>query len=116
MTPLQLVETALRVMVRLTVLVPLKDNDGRPFPSEYVAALEQFILRCVGGLQQLPVVRGGWMASDGTVFIDECTPFVVTCDAERVTRLQADLDVLVRTLFVQRAVYTEICDVRLTTF
>lgn len=102
-------------MVRLTALVPLKDNDGRPFPPEYFLALQQFLIRFAKGLQEHGVVFGRWN-TDGHLSTDDCTPFVVTCDPAIAARLHADLDVLIRTLFEQQAAYVELVDVRTSNF
>jgi hypothetical protein len=116
MMPLQLVQTAPRPMLRLTALVPLRDNSGRTFPPEYFLALQQFLIRCANGLQEHTVVFGRWANSEGKVLTDDCSPFVVTCDQAIAERLQADLDVLIRTLFEQQAAYVEVCDVRVSSF
>jgi hypothetical protein len=116
MTPLQLLPSAPRPMVRLTALVPLKDNDGRPFPPEYFLALQQFLVRFARGFQEHGLVFGRWANTNGELFTDDCTPFVITCDADLAARLHRDLDVLVRTLFEQQAAYIEMGDVRVSNF
>jgi len=116
MTPLQLVHSGPRAMLRLTALVPLKDNDGLPFPPEYFLALQQFLIRFAKGLQEHSVVFGRWANTDGKVFTDDNTAFVVTCDHDVAARLHADLDVLIRTLFEQQAAYVELADVRVSNF
>lgn len=114
MTPLQLVQSSTSAMVRLTVLVPLRDNEHRPFPPEYFLAFQQFLMRRAVGLQEYGLVFGRWADAAGDVLHDDCTPFVVTCDSVVAARLQSDLDLLIRTLFEQQRAYVEAVDVRVT--
>ncbi|ADU50188.1 hypothetical protein Tmar_0063 [Thermaerobacter marianensis DSM 12885] len=96
-------------MVKATILVPVKDNDGRPFEWEAWQELQQRLLQ-FGGYTDGGLVAGAW-ESEGRVYQDENRQFIIALSSWRDVPRFLDLAEWVRVRFRQEAVYIEIAGI-----
>jgi hypothetical protein len=68
------------MMIEVQILIPLKDNAGKRFPSVRHIRFEQELLQLFGASSYFPgVVSGQWISS-GKVYQDETRIYVVAVD------------------------------------
>ncbi len=96
-------------MIRATVLVPLRDNDGQAYELTDWREMEVMLLR-FGGYTKAGVVEGAWTA-DGKVYRDESQQYVVALGTWGDLPRWLDLVAWVRRRFRQEAVYTEVAGI-----
>jgi hypothetical protein len=96
-------------VIKTVFLVPLRDNDGRPFAESDWLALEARLLQ-FGGFSWIDNVAGIWQAS-GRVYRDVSRQYTVSL--KRWIQLPAWLEIVlwVRTHFRQEAIYIEVANV-----
>jgi hypothetical protein len=94
------------VVIETVFLVPLRDNDGRPFPQAAWTELHERLLG-LGGYSQFDGVVGAWV-SEGRVFRDVSRQYTVSLGSLR--QLPAWLEVVewVRLRFAQEAIYVKV--------
>jgi hypothetical protein len=64
-------------MIEVTVLVPLRDNDGAVFPPEHHLKFEEVILRRFGGLSRLPGATEGKWIDGGKTYADRLVAYLI---------------------------------------
>ncbi|HEY3363976.1 MAG TPA: hypothetical protein VGK74_02835 [Symbiobacteriaceae bacterium] len=97
-------------MIKTLLLVPIRDNDGRPFSPEDWKELEQKLLRNFGGFTDGGLVRGAWNGGD-TVYRDTNRRFEVALDSWTKAPQFLDLAHWTRTHFRQAALYIEVAGI-----
>ncbi|PZN07177.1 MAG: hypothetical protein DIU69_12090 [Bacillota bacterium] len=96
-------------MVKAMILVPVKDNDGRPLGRDAWQELQQRLLE-FGGYTDAGRVAGAW-ESEGRVYHDENRQFIIALGSWRDVPRFLELAEWVRVRFRQEAVYIEIAGV-----
>ena len=96
-------------MVKTVFLVPIRDNEGRPFPRSYWQGLEQQLLQ-FGGFSRTTGVAGAW-TSEGRIYRDTSRQYIVSLASW--TQLPSWLEVVqsARKQFRQEAIYVEVAGV-----
>ena len=99
----------MRAMIKTVLLVPVRDNEGRPFPRSAWRALEEQLLQ-FGGFSRSANVAGVW-ASGNRIYRDVSRQYVVALTSW--TQLPAWLVTVqrVRGLFRQEALYIEVAGI-----
>jgi hypothetical protein len=98
--------------VRLHVLFPTRDANGRPFPAEYFGATESWMVHATRGFTRVGLAFGSWCSPDGRVVSDESVSYYVSCSTAEAPSLAARLQTLLMVLFEQEAAFVELSDVR----
>ena len=97
-------------VVKTVLLIPTRDNDGRPFPRSAWRELEQQLLALAGGFSRQDGFAGAW--SDGSrVYRDVSRQYIVSLASW--TQFPAWLDIVrwARDRFRQEAIYIEVAGV-----
>jgi hypothetical protein len=96
-------------MIKTLLLVPVRANDGRPFPPGAWRTLHER-LRAFGGFSRLDNVRGEWV-SEGRVFRDRSHQYTVSLDSWLDVPAWLEVVTWARELFGQEALYIEVAGV-----
>ncbi len=83
------------------VLVPTVDNRGSTFSMNHHRSWDDKVRVITGGLTILAPAKGGWIAYDGTVFLEKMIPVRVAATAAQAEQI-ADL---VASHYAQLAVF-----------
>ena len=103
--------------MHVDILVPLADNDGRPFPPFAFETLEHFLTTLCGGYTRRGDVEGAWRSPEtGDVMRDRSRSYVVTLAAEEADEQIARIESFIRRYFRQEAVFLELIPTRATAF
>ncbi len=96
-------------MVKTMFLVPIRDNEGRPFPRSHWRELEQQLLQ-FGGFSRTTGVAGTW-TDGGRIYRDTSRQYVVSLQSW--TQIPAWLEIVrwARERFRQEAIYIEVAGV-----
>jgi hypothetical protein len=96
-------------MIKTIFLVPVRDNDGRPFPRSAWRALEDRLLQ-FGGFSFTDGVYGTWQFG-GRMYRDRSRRYTVSLTSWM--QLPASLELVhwVRGTFRQEAIYVEVAGV-----
>ena len=107
----------MRSTVHVDILVPLADNDGRPFPHAAFHAFEIFLATLVGGFTRRGDVNGAWRSPmSGELMRDQSRSYSVTLDAETALAQIPKIDSYIRRFFRQEAVFLELIPTRASMF
>jgi hypothetical protein len=90
---------------RVHIPLPAIDNDGIEFPADDIQWLESRLIDLAGGFRKHPNGVGAWR-SDGRLYEEPVTEYVVTLSAERWPLLEQLLEQTAET-FRQEAVLAE---------
>ncbi len=93
-------------MVRTLFLVPLRDNEGKPFPRRLWRELRERLL-VFGGYTRIAGVVGEWR-SIGRVYRDRSYQFVIALESWKQFPAWLELVQLVHSAFRQEAIYVEV--------
>lgn len=99
--------TAMRETRRLDLLVPIADNDGRPFPEGDYSDFERLLVNVVGGFTRRPNVTGVWRNEAGRIFRDTSRSYAATVSTDRTTEVASLLHRFITHRFRQEAVLIE---------
>jgi len=99
--------TAMRETRRLDLLVPIRDNNGRPFLEEDFTAVERLLVDVVGGFTRRPDVTGVWRNESGRIFHDASRSYTATVPVARTTEVASLLHRFITDRFRQEAVMLE---------
>ncbi len=67
-------------MIELTILIPIKSNEGKAFAPAHHQIWERYVVETFGGFSLLPgSVVGAW-ADGGVVFNDHTRAYVIAVD------------------------------------
>lgn len=99
--------TAMRETRRLDLLVPVADNDGRPFPEGDYSDFERLLVNVVGGFTRRPDVTGVWRNEAGRIFRDTSRSYATTIPADRTIEVASLLHRFITDRFRQEAVLIE---------
>ncbi|HYC90566.1 MAG TPA: hypothetical protein VEO54_15220 [Thermoanaerobaculia bacterium] len=107
----------MRPTMHVDILVPLADNEGRPFPNSAFDTLEHFLTILCGGYTRRGDVEGAWRSPDtGDVLRDRSRSYVVTLPAEEADEQIARIESFIRRFFRQEAAFLELIPTRATVF
>jgi hypothetical protein len=96
-------------MIKTVLLIPMRDNDGQPFPPSAWQALEDRLL-VFGGLSWQDGVHGVWEAA-GRVYRDESRQYTVSLTSWREFPSWLNAVEWARDQFRQIALYIEVVGV-----
>jgi len=99
--------TVMRETRRLDLLVPVRDNDGRPFLEEDFTAVEHLLVDVVGGFTRRPDVTGVWRNDSGRIFHDTSRSYTATVPVAQTTEVASILHRFIADRFRQEAVMLE---------
>jgi hypothetical protein len=68
-------------MIPASLLVPLADNDGNPFPAAMFAALEDELVARFGGFTHAGTKGGAWRGDDGVVYRDRSRQYDIAVES-----------------------------------
>jgi hypothetical protein len=103
--------------MHVEILVPIADNDGRPFPDTAFEAFEQFLTHRCGGFTYRGDVEGAWRSPEtGLVQREKNRSYVVTLPAEEADELIVAIESFILTRFRQEAAFLELMPARATVF
>lgn len=91
-------------MTRFTLHLPLYLNDGTPVGDDYIATVEDAILRRAGAFTRVEAI-GAWRAADGTVYREPVALFHIDSDSIEAGKALHDLAEAVQHGLAQDAVY-----------
>jgi len=107
----------MRSTVHVDILVPVSDNDGRPFAPASFDAFETFLANISGGFTDRGIVDGAWMSPmSGTLMRDRSRSYSITLDAASALAQIQLLDSYIKQFFRQEAAFLELIPTRATTF
>jgi hypothetical protein len=107
----------MRSTVHVDILVPLADNDGRPFPDTAFHTFENFLAYLVGGFTYRGDVDGAWRSpTSGELIRDRSRSYAVTLDATTAKEQIPRIDGFIRRYFRQEAAFLELIPTRATQF
>lgn len=107
----------MRPTMHVDILVPLADNDGRPFPVTAFHTFEHFLATLCGGYTRRGDVEGAWRSPEtGTVMRDRSRSYVVTLPAEEADEQIDKIEAFIRRYFRQEAAFLELIPTRATAF
>ncbi|MBA2449999.1 MAG: hypothetical protein H0V51_18425 [Chloroflexi bacterium] len=97
-------------MIGTSFLIPIRDNEGRPFLPSQWRALHQRLLVEFGGYTRVSNVQGAW-EDRGRVYRDRNRQYLVSLESW--TQLPAWLDLVrwARQTFRQEAIHVEVAGV-----
>jgi hypothetical protein len=93
-------------LVRCTLLIPLRYNDGTPVPERELKRTESRLFDRFGGYTTAGRVRGAFRMADGTRAEDESLVIWVAVPATRVAELRAEAAWIAREMR-QESIYFE---------
>jgi hypothetical protein len=103
--------------VHVDILVPLADNDGRPFPHTAFHTFEHFLGVLVGGFTNHGDVVGAWRSpTSGELMRDRSRSYAITLDADTAEEQIQRIDGFIRRYFRQEAAFLELTPTRATAF
>lgn len=92
-------------MIEVTILVPVRDNEGKAFTSEDFEVFETYVVDVVGGFTVLPYNSVGGWAEAGVVYRDDARLYIIAVESiivgDRIARVVA----MAKVLFRQKAIY-----------
>ena len=97
-------------LIRTVLLVPTRDNSGRPFPRPQWTELERRLATTFGGYSWTAGVHGAW-EHQGRVYRDVSRQYLVTLQSWTQLGIWLDLVHWVRRTFQQEALYIEVAGV-----
>ncbi|MCI0584141.1 MAG: hypothetical protein L0227_14875 [Chloroflexi bacterium] len=97
-------------MIKAAFLVPIRDNDGRPFPRSSWIELERRLVDAFGGYSRMSAVHGAW-EEHGRVYRDVSRQYVASLSSWMELPVWLDLVRWVRQAFRQEAIYIEVAGV-----
>lgn len=107
----------MRSTVHVDILVPLADNDGRPFPHAAFQTFENFLAILVGGFTRRGDVDGAWRSpKSGELLRDRSRAYAITLDAAVAKEQIPRIDSFIRRYFRQEAAFLELIPTRATQF
>jgi hypothetical protein len=107
----------MRHTTHVDILVPVADNDSRPFPQSSFDTLEHFLTTLCGGFTRRGDVEGAWRSPEtGTVMRDRSRSYVVTLPVEETEEQIARIESFIRRFFRQEAAFLELIPTRATVF
>ena len=99
---------AMRATRRLDLLLPVADNNGRPFSSEDFLAFEDLLIALAGGFTRRGEVTGTWRSpASGQVFHDQTRAYAVTVPADVADSVVRSLSSFITDRFRQEAAWIE---------
>ena len=107
--------TAGQQRYRLTIHVPLADNDGIPFPAEQFANFEAYAGQLAGGVTDTGEIHGQWY-HNGTKYRDTNRQYILIIPRRRSSAIATAIAKYIRTRFRQLAVYAELTPVQVMGF
>ncbi|HVE70684.1 MAG TPA: hypothetical protein VNI54_04890 [Thermoanaerobaculia bacterium] len=112
-----LTHAPMRSTMHVDILVPVADNDGRPFPPFAFETFEHFLTTLCGGFTRRGDVEGAWRSPEtGDVMRDRSRSYVVTLAAEEADGQVARIESFIRRYFRQEAAFLELIPTRATAF
>ena len=112
-----LIPAPMRTTMRVDILVPLADNDGRPFPHAAFHTFENFLATLCGGFTRRGDVEGAWRSPEtGTLMRDRSRSYVVTLAAETADEQITKVEDFICRYFRQEAAFLELTQTRATVF
>lgn len=109
--------TSMRPTVHVDILVPVADNDGRPFAHAAFHSFEMFLATLVGGFTRRGDVDGAWRSpTSGELMRDRSVLYSVTLDAETALAHIPKIDSYIRRFFRQEAAFLELIPTRASRF
>jgi hypothetical protein len=107
----------MRSTVHVDILVPLSDNDGRPFPHAVFHAFEIFLANLASGFTRHGDVDGAWRSPmSGELMRDRSRSYSITLDAEIALAQIPQIDSYIRRFFRQEAAFLELIPTRASMF
>ncbi len=107
----------MRPTVHVDILVPLADNDGRPFPHAAFHTFEHFLGVLAGGFTRRGDVVGAWRSpTSGELMRDQSRSCAITLDAATAEEQIHRIDSFIRRYFRQEAAFLELTPTRATAF
>ncbi|MEO8378178.1 MAG: hypothetical protein ABI779_00815 [Acidobacteriota bacterium] len=112
-----LIPAPMRTTTRVDILVPLADNDGRPFLATTFHTFENYLATLCGGFTRRGNVEGVWRSPEtGTIMRDRSRSYVVTLAAEAAEEQIAQIESFICRYFRQEAAFLELTQTRATVF
>lgn len=107
----------MRTTTRVDILVPLADNDGRPFLPTAFHTFENFLATLCGGFTRRGDVEGAWRSPDtGEIMRDRSRSYVITLAAEGADEQIAKIERFICRYFRQQAAFLELTQTQATVF
>jgi hypothetical protein len=107
----------MRTTTRVDILVPLADNDGRPFPPTAFHTFENSLATLCGGFTRRGDVEGAWRSPDtGEIMRDRSRSYVITLAAEQAEEQIAKIESFICRYFRQQAAFLELTQTQATVF
>lgn len=107
----------MRSTVHVDILVPVADNESRPFSPASFEAFETFLASISGGFTDRGLVDGAWMSPmSGMLLRDRSRSYSITIDAESAFAQVKQVDSYIKQFFRQEAAFLELIPTRATAF
>jgi len=105
----------MRTTTRVDILVPLADNDGRPFPHTTFHTFENFLATLCGGFTRRGDVEGAWRSPEtGQIMRDRSRSYVITLAADKAEEQIAKIESFICRYFRQQAAFLELTQTQAT--
>lgn len=112
-----LTHSPMRTTTRVDILVPIADNDGRPFPHTAFHTFEHFLATLCGGFTRRGDVEGAWRSPEtGEIMRDRSRSYVITLAAEEAEEQIAKIESFICRYFRQQAAFLELTQTQATVF
>lgn len=69
------------------ILVPTKNNEGKPFRTRYHRVWDSKVRAMTGGLTLVPPVKGEWISAEGELFRERMIPVRIACTPEQIEQI-----------------------------
>lgn len=69
------------------ILVPTQRNNGKPIRTRYHRVWDSKVREISNGLTILPVTKGQWVSSDGSLFSERMIPVRIACTEEQINTI-----------------------------
>lgn len=98
----------MRKTVHIDLLIPLTDNEQRPFPDGLFSVFEDLLLSVAGGYTRRGDVDGAWRSPSGQTLRDASRLYSLTLDADSAAEVVRQIDAHIRRAFRQEAAFVEV--------
>lgn len=94
-------------MIRTSILVPLKFNDGKPVPARVMRGFNTLFLTNFGGYTIEGEVEGAYIGKGNRLYIDRSLKYTIAVELESLKTLR-EVAAYIRDALKQESVYLEV--------
>lgn len=94
-------------MLKVTVLLPVRDNQGERVPREIFREFESEVTQLAGGFTEDGIVKGEWVDEDGTIYRDRSRRYIIAANEEHLDGLR-EITTRTGSRIHQRTMYFEV--------